>query len=74
MFDLSSPEFIKFVKLTQQSTYYNCNTGMANSVGPSPQDFICVCVCVFLCVRSLFGVTSSNAELRNYVISHNFIK
>ena len=40
-------------------------TGMANSVGPSPEDFICVCVyvCVFLCVH----VTSSNVELRNCV-------
>ena len=38
-------------------------TGMANSVGLSPQDFICVCV--FLCVH----VMSSNVELPNYVIS-----
>ena len=52
---------------------------MANSVGPSPQDFICVCV--FVCVfpsevmTPLFGVTSSNVELRNYVISRqNIIK
>ena len=36
-----------------------------------PQDFICVCV--FLCVRSLFGVTSSNVELRNYVISRQIV-
>ena len=34
---------------------------------------LCVCVCVFLCVRSLFGVTSSNVELRNYVISRQIV-
>ena len=46
-------------------------TGMANSVGPSPQDFICgfVYVCVFLCVH----VMSSNVELRNYVISRQIV-
>ena len=56
-------------------------TGVANSVGPSPQEFICVCVCVFVCVfpsefmTPLFGVTSSKVELRNYVISRqNIIK
>ena len=38
---------------------------MTNSVGSSPQDFICVCV--FLCVHD----KSSNVELRNYVISSN---
>ena len=37
----------------------------------------CVCVCVCVCVfpSPLFGVTSSNVELRNYVISRqNIIK
>ena len=45
------------------------DTGMANSDGPSNQDFICVCVCVFSSevMTPLFGVTSSNVELRNYV-------
>ena len=32
-------------------TVYNI-TGMANSVGPNPQDFICVCVCVCACVHA----------------------
>ena len=35
--------------------------------------YLCVCVCVFLCVRSLFGVTSSNVELPNYVISRQIV-
>ena len=56
-------------------------TGMVNSVGLIPQYFMCVCACVFVCVfpsdvmTPLFGVTSSNVELRNYVISRqNIIK
>ena len=30
--------------VARQSSIYNNYTGMANSVGPSPQDFICVCM------------------------------
>ena len=55
---------------------------MANAVGPSPHDFICVCVracvcgcvrvcmyvCVFLCVH-----VTSNVELRNYVKSRQIV-
>ena len=82
---LPSPPFPPSLPLVTQQMHcpfqskQNPSTGMANSVGPSPQDFMCVCVCVRACVRVCVcvcvcvcvflcvHVTSSNVELRNYV-------
>ena len=69
----SVPDVFRPANATRLHIY----TGMANSVGPIPHDYICVCVCVFPfeVMTPLFGVTSSNVELRNYVISRqNIIK
>ena len=52
-----------------------CYTGMANSVAPSPQDFICVCVFVCACVRACVRVcvcmcfcVSTSRRTSSYVI------
>ena len=46
-----------------------CYTGMANTVGPSPQDFICVCVhaCVRVCVYARASPVSIRTCVPNLV-------